>query len=266
MKLEGKVVAVTGAGSGIGRQVVLGLLVRGARVAAIDARPDGLSGTAAVADAGSRLSTHVVDVTDREAVAVLPEAVVAAHGVVGGLIHCAGIIQPMVRLLDLDFATIDRVIRVDLLGTIHVDKAFLPWLLNRPEAHLVNVSSMGGFLPVPGQAIYGAAKAGVLLLTESLYAELRDTSVRVSVVLPGSVATDIAANSGVTIDVTPEEVEEMGEPLSADDAARIILDGVEDDRLRILVGSDARLMDVLSRAAPKRATHFIQKRMAALLD
>ena len=103
------------------------------------------------------------------------------------------------RLNDLDYAAIDRVFDVNWRGTLYMTKTFLPLLLARPEAHIVNVSSMGGFLPVPGQTIYGASKAAVKLLTEGLHSELAGTNVRVTVVFPGAVATNITANSGVDI-------------------------------------------------------------------
>ncbi len=105
------------------------------------------------------------------------------------------------KLNDLDYEAIERVLDVNLYGTIHVVKAFLPHLLERPVAHLANVSSMGGFLPVPGQTIYGASKAAVKLMTEGLYAELLETNVAVTFVMPGAVSTDITANSGVDVPV-----------------------------------------------------------------
>jgi short-subunit dehydrogenase len=137
-------------------------------------------------------------------------------------------------------------------------------LLERPVAHIANVSSMGGFLPVPGQTIYGATKAGVKLMTEGLYAELLETNVGVSVVMPGAVATDIATNSGV--DVGDMTVDESDYPTtSAEDAARIILDGIEKDRLHIFVGRDSLMMNAFSRTAPRRATHMIYRQMKELL-
>ena len=151
----------------MGRELVLQLLRRGARVAAVDRDPAGLDDTAEAAGAArSRLSTHVVDITDRTAVQELPAEVVAVHGVVDGLINNAGIIQPFVPVAELDDATIGRVLDVNLMGTLHMVRAFLPRLVSRPEAHLANVSSMGGFFPFPGQTIYGASKAAVRLLTE----------------------------------------------------------------------------------------------------
>ncbi|HXV69791.1 MAG TPA: SDR family oxidoreductase [Acidimicrobiia bacterium] len=266
MKVRDKVLLVTGGGNGMGKEVVLEALRRGARVAAADIRQDSLDSVAELAKAGDRLSTHVVDVTDREATSALPASVIEAHGSIDGMIHCAGIIQPFVRLNELEYEDIERVINVNLYGTINMVKAVLPELLKRPVAHVANVSSMGGYLPVPGQTVYGATKAGVKLMTEGLYAELLDTNVGVSVVFPGAVATDIASNSGVGAPGGMESAEESDYPTtSPDDAARIILDGVEDDQFHIYIGRDARTMNLLNRAVPRRSTHIIYKQMKELL-
>lgn len=264
MKVRGKVVVVTGAGSGMGREVARELLRRGARVAAVDLRGEGLAETATLAGAGERMSTHVLDVTDRTAVEALPAEVVARHGWVDGLVNVAGIIQPFVTVEDLDYPTIERVLAVNLMGTVHTVKAFLPYLTARPEAHLANVSSMGGFLPVPGQVVYGASKAAVKLLTEGLYAELLDTRVGVSVIMPGAVATNITANSGVSIPGM-EAAAAGARMLSAADAAPIMVDGIEKGRLHIYVGRDSLMMGAATRLAPRQATHLIQKQMKRLL-
>ncbi|GIE99373.1 SDR family oxidoreductase [Paractinoplanes rishiriensis] len=149
MKVAGKVLVVTGAGSGIGRAVAQEAVRRGARVAAVDLNPATLAETAAVAE--HALSAHELNVTDRAAVESLPAAVTARWGTVDGVIHCAGIIQPFARLKDLDYDAIDRVFAVNWSGTLYLTKAFLPLLLDRPEGHIVNVASMGGFLPVPAR-------------------------------------------------------------------------------------------------------------------
>lgn len=266
MKIQDKVVVVTGGGNGIGRRLVLESLRRGARVAAVDIRQESLDETAGLADAGDRLVILVADVTDRHAVQALPEKVVTAHGAVDVLISNAGIIQPFVKLNDLEYDVIQRVVDVNLYGTIHMVKAFLPYLLERPVAHIANVSSMGGFLPVPGQTIYGATKAGVKLLTEGLYAELIDTRVSVSVIFPGAVATEITANSGVDIPAGSRQVDEGGyRTTSPEDAACIILDGIQSDRFQIFVGRDSRTMNILNRLMPRRSTHMIYKQMKGLL-
>jgi short-subunit dehydrogenase len=266
MKVNGKVFVVTGGGNGIGRQLVLELLKRGARVTAVDIRQESLDETVRLAGAGNRLHTVVVDISDREATAALPERIIAAHGTVDGLVNNAGIIQPFVRLNELEYKDMERVLNVNLWGTINMVKAFLPLLLKRPEAHIANTSSMGGFLPVPGQTVYGAAKAAVKLMSEGLYAELLDTNVGVSVVMPGAVATEITSNSGVEVPGAAATADTSQiRTTSPEDAAAMIIDGIEADELYIYVGRDSKMMGLFTRLAPKRATHMIQKRMKDLL-
>ncbi len=266
MQIADKVFVVTGGGNGIGREVVLQLITRGARVAAVDLNEAGLAETAKMANAGKNLTTHALNVSDRTAVLALPAAVITAHGQVDGLVNVAGIIQPFVKIQDLDFAIIERVMNVNFWGVLNTSKAFLPELLKRPEAGLLNVSSMGGFLPVPGQAAYGASKAAVKLLTEALFAELQGTNVAVTVVFPGGVGTNITANSGVEIPnleaLTKGKTPKTTTPA---DAGRQIIEGMEKGAFRVLIGSDARFMDRFSRLNPKRATLLIANQMKALL-
>lgn len=270
MQVTDKVFAVTGGGDGIGREVVLELLRRGARVAALDLREEALTQTGALAAAGDRLSVHVVDVGDRARVQAVVGEVVAVHGRVDGLLNVAGIIQQFVPFADLDHAEMERVLRVNLWGTIHTTQAFLPQLRAASEACVVNVSSMGGFLPVPGQTLYGASKAAVTLLTEGLYAELKGTAVAVTVVFPGAIGTDITTNSGVRrpggsgATAREDSAHRVTSPV---DAARTIVDkAVVEGRFRVTVGRDALVMDLFSRIAPRRATDFIAQKMADLLD
>jgi short-subunit dehydrogenase len=266
MRTAGKVIAVTGAGNGVGRAVTVEALRRGARVAAVDISEAGLAETERLAAAGDRLSTHVIDITDKAAVAALPAQVAERHGAVDGLIHLAAIIQPFVRVKDLDDATIERVININWWGTLYLDRAFLPVLMERPEGHIVNTSSMGGFIPVPGQTIYGASKAAVKLLTEALHAECRGTPVRVTVVIPGGMATNMPANSGVSVAIDPEQAAKMASRLTTPErAAGQILDGMEKNAYRVLIGRDAKLMDLLYRVNPKGAAGLIARQMKSLL-
>ena len=265
MDVTGKVFVVTGGGNGIGREVVLGLLGRGARVAAVDFSEAGLFDTQTLAGTRAALSTHKVNVADREAVEALPEAVVHSHGRVDGLLNVAGIIQPFVTIEHLDYAAMERVMNVNFWGVVHTVKAFLPHLITRPEAAIVNVSSMGGFLPVPGQALYGASKAAVKLFTEALYAELLETNVAVTVVFPGGVGTNITTNSGVTMPNLGNGAGKMPKTTSPLDAGRMIIEGLERGAFRVRIGSDAKLMDRLARLSPRRATELIARQMKALL-
>lgn len=266
MRVQDAVLVVTGGGNGIGRAVVLELLRRGAKVAAVDLREEGLAQTATLAGAGERLSTHAVDVTDKAAVDALPEAVAAAHGRVDGVVNVAGIIQKFVPFVELSDGEMERVIDVNFWGPVHVCGAFLPALLKRPAACVVNVSSMGALAPVPGQTMYGASKAAVKLFTEGLYAEMRGTNVAVTVVFPGGVATDIAGNSGAAMPGMEERAGDAVASLTtADDAARQIVEGIEKGSYRVVIGKDARALDKLSRFSPQRATEMIAKKMASLL-
>lgn len=268
MQITGKVFVVTGGGNGIGREVVLQLLSKGASVAAVDLSDAALQQTAALSDGdSSRLSSHVVNITDREAVAALPDAVVAAHGQVDGVVHVAGIIQPFKRMHELTMDEIERVMNVNFWGTVNVATAFLPTLLDRPAASLVNVSSMSALVPIPGQSIYGASKAAVKSLTDALYAESRGTNLAVTVVFPGAVSTNITANSGVEMPTMGEASEgKAPNTTSPADAARQIVAGIEKGSYRVRIGGDAKLLDRLGRLMPQRSTAIIADRMKALLD
>jgi short-subunit dehydrogenase len=266
MELSGKVFAVTGAGNGIAREVTLQLLAAGARVAGLDMNQKGLAETASLAGAGAtRLTTHVVNITDRTAVAELPEAIIAEHGQVDGLLNIAGIIQPFVKINDLEFDAIDRVINVNLNGPINTVKVFLPELLKRPEAYILNVSSMGGYAPVPGQSIYGATKAGIKLLTEALHSELKGTTVHVTAIYPGAIATNIAQNSGMALPANADEASSKFKMTSATVAGETILNAMRHNKYKAFIGSDAKTMDFLVRLMPKRAANIIYKQMGSLL-
>ena len=269
--LSNKVFVVTGAGNGVGRSLTLGLLAKGARVAAVDISPTFLKETVRVAKTTtSNLKTYVVDITNLEAVNALPALVEKDFGQIDGLINNAGIIQPFIKVMDLKQVDIERVMNVNFYGTLHMCRAFLPTLVKRPMASLVNVSSMGGFTPVPGQAIYGASKAAVKLLTEALYAELKGTPVQVTIVFPGAIGTNITKNSGVDMKLSKEDAEKMAssqKTLAPDVAADfIITKAVQQGRYRLVVGKDASVLDKLSRLNPKFATNMIAKAMKSLLQ
>jgi len=265
MNIAKKVFVVTGAGNGIGREVALDLLRRGARVAGLDVDKDGLSETASIAGAGKDSFYSVsIDITNRKAVLALPAKIEKALGPVDGLINVAGIIQPFVRVNDLEFEAIDRVMNVNFFGPINLIKAFLPGLLSRPEAHLANVSSMGSYAPVPGQTLYGASKAAINLLSEGLRSELRGTSVAVTVIYPGAIGTNIAANSGLVMEM-PEDAPQRAVVAPAD-AGKAIVDAVEQDRKRITIGQDAKTMWTLNWIHPDIASNLIYRGMKDLLQ
>lgn len=261
MNISGKVALVTGAGSGMGRQITLELLRRGARVIAVDMHQPTLEETQSLAGAlSSNISCHVLDVTDRAAVAALP----AKTGPIDILINNAGIIQPFVPIKDLSMEAAEKVMNVNFYGPFALLKAFLPTLLARPEAHILNVSSMGAYAPVPGQSIYGASKAAVKLMTEGLRSELMGTSVGVTIAFPGAVNTNITTNSGIAMPNVDADSAKF-KSLDADVAARIMVDAIEKGKARVTVGKDATMMDRLSRLNPVFAANLIYKQMKALL-
>ena len=265
MKVRGKIIAVTGGGSGIGQALVLELLNRGAKVAAIDLNEKGLKETQALASQyGNHLSLHHANITDIHRVNQLPDEILQQHQALDGLINNAGIIHPFIKVLDLKLEKIQQIFDVNFYGTLYMIRSFAPYLLKRDEAHILNISSMGGFLPVPGQTIYGSSKAAVKLLTEGLYSEFNETSIKVTVVFPGGVKTNISNELGLD----PKKVEELSKGrkvMLPEEAATIILNGMEKDKYRVLVGSDAKMMDFLYRRFPRFANHLITKQMKNLL-
>ena len=258
MNIRGKVFVVTGGGNGIGRALVLELLSRGARVAAVDMSQLGLSNTVEIAGGQAEfLSAHIVDITEKAAVYSLPDSVMAAHGTVDGVINCAGIIQGFEKFEKTGIEEIQRVVNTNLYGTVFMIKAFFPHLKCRPEACIMNISSMGGLFPVLGQTVYGFSKAAVKLLTEGLYQELQGTNIHVSVVFPGGVNSNIMKNSGVAVNKKLEKLQGMIKITMPGKAARVIIDGIERNRSRIFVGMDVKAMNLLYKLSPQGAPRII---------
>jgi short-subunit dehydrogenase len=268
VQVHGKVILVTGAGSGIGRELALLLLQLGSQVAGIDLNSEALKETTKLAGArGDRFLAHAIDVSDKNAIESLPKVVTSRFGTIDGIINNAGVIQPFVKLNDLDYSVITKIMNVNFFGTLFVTKTFLPILLTRPEAHIVNVSSMGGLVPFPGQTLYGAAKAAVKLMSEGLAGELMDSNVRVSVVIPGAVATNIMGNSGLATPAIPEGNATRGaiKALTASDAAKAIVRGMERNDYHILVGKDVKFIDKLYRLRPAFAARTLAKQMKSMI-
>jgi NAD(P)-dependent dehydrogenase (short-subunit alcohol dehydrogenase family) len=263
MKLNGKVALVTGAGSGMGRELTRELVKRGARVVAVDMHAASVEETAN--QIGSGVYPLTLDVTDRAAVAALPAKVENLVGPLDILINNAGIIQPFVPIKDLSVESAEKVMNVNFYGPLTLVKAFLPTLLAQPEAHILNVSSMGAYAPVPGQSVYGASKAAVKLMTEGLRSELMGTNVGVTVVFPGAVKTNITTNSGLAMPEVDADAPAFKQT-AADVAATMMVDAIEKGKPRITVGKDATMMDRLSRLNPVFAANLIYKQMKSLLN
>lgn len=265
MKVPGKVFIVTGAGGGIGSALVKQLLQKGAKVLATDRDKTLLAELKKECGQLGQLETQVADISTETTADMLLNTAVKKLSSVDGIIHCAGIIQPFKEASSLPLADANRVMNINFFGTLFLIRSLVPYLKNRPEAHIVNVSSMGGFLPVPGQGVYGASKAAVKLLSESLYAELINSSVKVSIVFPGATNTNITKNSGVKTSVAANEKSSPVPMLSAEKAASQIIKGVEKNKLYIYTGADSKTMNILYRFFPKFATRFIAKQMKDIL-
>jgi short-subunit dehydrogenase len=263
MDVRNKNIIVTGGGNGLGRSMVLTLLSRGARVFAVDISKDGLYKTLKISRNNPRLSLHIVDITDKDSVNSLAEKIISKYKHVDGIINNAGIIQPFIHLKDLDLEPINRVLNVNFYGTLYMTKAFLPHLIKRPKAHIINISSMGGFFPFPGQSIYGASKAAVKLMTEGLYSELMHTNVNVTIVFPGGIATDIMKNSNIETNKENNDNKNSKFLITPKKAAKIIIDAVEQDKFRVFVGKDSKVMNLLYTIHPKLAIKVINKLMSS---
>jgi NAD(P)-dependent dehydrogenase (short-subunit alcohol dehydrogenase family) len=256
----GKVCVVTGAGSGIGRALALGLAARGARLALSDVDEAGLAQTAA--RAGGEVHTQRLDVGDRGAFVAYAEAVHAHFGVVHQVYNNAGIAFSA-SVLDSEWADWERVLSVNLWGVIHGTKAFLPHLIASGDGHVINISSLNGIMAQPDMSHYCASKFAVRGFTESLRLEALQAGHKlgVTVVHPGGIKTAIADNAFAAAladgrEVTPEDEarrKTYNEKLLKMDpaqAAKIVIDAVEADRPRVMVGNDARVLDLLMRVVP----------------
>jgi short-subunit dehydrogenase len=258
--IRGAAAALTGAASGIGRALALELASRGCDLALADRDEGGLQTLAAelAKPGGVKVTTHRVDVSEPGQIADFAQAAVAAHPGLNILINNAGVAL-MGTFSEIDQAQMDWLMNINFWGVVHATRAFLPHLAQRREAHIVNLSSIFGIVAPPGQTAYAAAKFAVRGFSESLRHELQtaESPVRLSVVHPGGVATNIARNSrsgsGVTDNARRAESIERFESAARTTpaaAARRIIAGIEKNQPRILIGFDARLVDLVQRFRP----------------
>jgi NAD(P)-dependent dehydrogenase (short-subunit alcohol dehydrogenase family) len=269
MKINQTTVAVvTGAASGIGRALALRLAQEGVSLAVADVRAEALDETAQMLKpAGSsprKVTTHVVDVADKERVAAFAREVVEAHGRASLLINNAGV-GLFGTAEQLSIEDIEWLMGVNFWGVVHGVKHFLPILRREPQAHIVNISSVFGIVGPAGHSAYAASKFAVRGFTEALRHELAGGPVKVSVVHPGGVRTNIAndARPGAGADRAAVEREraifKVAARTSPEKAAERIVRGVLRDEGRILVGADAWMMDRIQRWAPVKYWRLMGK-------
>ncbi|BBZ32320.1 SDR family NAD(P)-dependent oxidoreductase [Mycolicibacterium confluentis] len=249
----GKVCVVTGAGSGIGQALAIELGRSGAKLAISDVDIEGLAKTEAELKAiGAPVKADRLDVTEREAFLLYADEVKAHYGKVNQIYNNAGIaFTGDVEVCD--FKDIERIMDVDFWGVVNGTKAFLPHLIESGDGHVVNVSSLFGIFSVPGQSAYNAAKFAVRGFTEALRQEMitKKRPVQVTAVHPGGIKTAIARNATAAEGLDPKELaQEFDRKLARttpERAATIILEAVHKKKARVLVGADAKILDVIVR-------------------
>jgi len=253
---SGKVAVITGAGSGIGRALAVQLAERGCILSISDVSADGLQETRKLIEAaGAVCSTHIVDVADRAAVEEFAADVVREHGAVHLLVNNAG-----VTLVDwaehVSYDDLEWIMNINFWGVVYGTKSFLPYMREVDEAHIVNVSSLFGLVSMPLQSAYNASKFAVRGFTEALKMELAGSHIGVSCVHPGGIKTGIGRNSRVSeeaLSVPKEELIaefEKAARTTPEKAAAVIIRGIEKNKRRVLIGGDARFVDLVARFFP----------------
>jgi NADP-dependent 3-hydroxy acid dehydrogenase YdfG len=257
--LDGKVVVITGAGSGIGRALALQTARQGAVLALSDWDEVGLVETAQQVESGSHreVRTDNVDVRDRQAMHGYAASVREEFGRVNVIMNNAGVALhgdfEEVRYEDFEW-----VMAVNFWGVVQGTKEFLPHLIESGDGHVVNVSSLFGLVGMPGQTAYNAAKFGVRGFTEALRQEMLIAKhpVQVTCVHPGGIKTGIARNARTTASHDRATVAKHFDTrlarMTADRAAETILDGVLANKPRVIVGADAKLIDAFARLVGAR--------------
>jgi short-subunit dehydrogenase len=257
--IRGAAAAITGAAGGIGRALALEMVSRGVGSLALADRDEAaLKAVAAEIGSKARVTTHKVDVGEAGQIQAFAQSAIAAHPSLNILVNNAGVAL-LGQFTEIDQAQMEWLININFWGVVHGTRAFLPHLAKQREAHIVNLSSIFGIIAPPGQTAYCAAKFAVRGFSESLRHELKlaESPVRVLVVHPGGIATDIARNartgSGITDNARRTEMIDRFDKVAQKSpaaAAMHIANAIEADRLRLLIGSDAKFADIIQRLRP----------------
>ena len=273
--IPGAAVAITGAASGIGRALAIELAARGADLALADRDEAGLQAVATeIAKATDKttpgkVSLHRVDVASPDEIATFAREAIAAHPRLNIVINNAGVAL-LGQFHEIDQAQIEWLFNINFWGAVHATRAFLPHLAGQPASHIVNLSSIFGIVAPPGQTAYSAAKFAVRGFSEALRHELQmaKSPIRLSVVHPGGIKTNIVRNSRTGSGIADNErrvqsIERFDviAKTSAKDAALRIIKGIEKNEPRILIGGDARFMDILQRFRPATYWNVMAKRI-----
>lgn len=255
-EIRGKIAVITGAASGIGRATAVALAREGARVAAVDLDRKGLAETASRIEAvGGQVTTYLVDVASRDAVYAFAQEIESAFGGADIVINNAGVAQ-VATVEELAYEDFEWVMNIDFWGMVYGTKAFLPQLRAKGRGHIVNVSSVFGLFAVPTQSAYNSAKFAVRGFTEALRHEMKDSEIKVSCVHPGGIKTNIMRNARFLQSVQQTVREEAATGFdrlartTPDRAAETIIAGIKKNKGRILIGTDAKILDIIQRLMP----------------
>lgn len=254
--LRNKVAVITGAGSGIGRALAVAFANEGCHLALTDISEAGLAETVRVlAGKPIKITTHICNVADKTRMSELPAEIEAAHGAIHLLFNNAGVTINK-SFEDSSLEDIEFVTGINQWGVIYGCYFFLPYLKKQPESHIVNTSSLAGFLGLPNQTSYCLTKAAVKSLSESLRAELAHCNVGVTSIHPGTIRTNIlntaATRSGTNNDKTQKLASLMARfGMPPEKLAAKVVQAVKENRMQVRIGFDAYLGDWLKRLLPK---------------
>jgi NAD(P)-dependent dehydrogenase (short-subunit alcohol dehydrogenase family) len=256
--LEGKIVVVTGAGSGIGRALALQLAAQGAQLALCDVNETNLQKTVEIASAhGVKVYSAALDVSKRDAFQTFADNVARALGNASVIINNAGVALSQ-NVEGMDRKDFEWVLNINFWGVVNGCEAFLPQLRQQKDAHIVNISSIFGIIGVPSQSAYNASKFAVKGFTEALRQELNGSNIHVTCVHPGGIKTNIARNARVHNDMFGRvaDVKKLANDFdrlaatTSEEAARQIVRAIENNQKRLLIGKDAKALDAIQRLLP----------------
>ena len=256
-RFAGRVAAITGAGSGIGRALAEELSRRGSHLALCDVDEAALAETVARCEgAGVKVTSQLVDVADRAAIEAWAEQVVADHGRVNFVFNNAGVALGA-TIANMTYDDFEWLMNINFWGVVYGTKAFLPHLKQNGDGHVVNMSSVFGLVSVPSQSAYNAAKFGVRGFTDALRVELEIEPCGVSstTVHPGGIRTNIIRNGRIRDNISmiatdPAQLAEQFDKMARttpETAARKILAAVAANKRRVVIGLDGHFVDLLSR-------------------
>ncbi|MFB2538295.1 MULTISPECIES: SDR family NAD(P)-dependent oxidoreductase [unclassified Acinetobacter] len=268
-KFHQAVAAITGAGSGIGQALAIELAKRGCHLALSDVNAENLQHTADLLKSYSiKVTTQTVDVSQLEQVQDWAAQTQQQHGKINYIFNNAGVTLGA-SLEGLSYDKFEWVMNINFWGVVYGSKEFLPYLKQSDFGHIVNISSLFGLIAQPSQGAYNASKFAVRGFTEALRQELKiqKSNVSVTSVHPGGIKTNIAKSAAMddslsSLGINPQGAKQSFDSkltMSPKDAALAILDAVEHDQARVLVGNDAKILDIVQRIAPSHYQNVLSK-------